>query len=63
MGVAAVSGGANDAELTLIPGADADALLRALIERGRVRRFEVRTPSLHEIFKRVVGEAVEAPAP
>ena len=55
-GVASVSDGGNDAELTLVPGADANALLRALMERGTVRRFEVRTPSLHEIFKRVVGD-------
>ena len=56
-GVAAVSDGGNDAELTLSPGADANALLSALMARGTVRRFEVRTPSLHEIFKRVVGES------
>jgi ABC-2 type transport system ATP-binding protein len=58
-GVTAVSGAPADAELTLAPGADPDALLAALVTRGSVRRFEVRAPSLHEIFKRVVGEAIE----
>ena len=56
-GVTAVSDGGKDAELSLSPGTDPNALLRALLERGTVRHFEVRTPSLHEIFKRVVGEA------
>ncbi len=57
-GVLAVSGAPADAELTLADDADPDAILRALVSRGSVRRFEVRAPSLHEIFKRVVGEAV-----
>ena len=56
-GVTAVSDGGKDAELSLAPGTDPNTLLRALLERGTVRHFEVRTPSLHEIFKRVVGEA------
>jgi ABC-2 type transport system ATP-binding protein len=61
-GVAAVSGTPAEAELTLAPGADPDAVLAALVGRGSVRRFDVRSPSLHEIFKRVVGvEATEAP--
>ena len=33
-------------------------LLRALMARGTVLRFEVRAASLNEIFKRVVGEPV-----
>jgi ABC-2 type transport system ATP-binding protein len=56
-GVAAASVTGREAELTLADGADTDALLRELARRGSVRRFEVRAPSLHEIFKRVVGEA------
>jgi ABC-2 type transport system ATP-binding protein len=55
-GVASASVTGRDAELTLAEGADTDALLRDLLGRGRVLRFEVRAPSLHEIFKRVVGE-------
>lgn len=54
-GVTAVTDHGNEAELTLEPGADANRLLAGLIERAEVRRFEVRTPSLHEIFKRIAG--------
>jgi ABC-2 type transport system ATP-binding protein len=56
-GVAAVTDHGNEAELTLRPDADPNVLLMALIDRGTVRRFEVRALSLHEVFKRVVGEA------
>jgi len=56
-GVSEVSDQGNEAELTLTPGADANTLLRALIERAEVTKFEVREPSLHEIFKRVAGGA------
>jgi len=56
-GVSAVSDQGNDAELTLAPAADPDALLQALIARAHIARFEVREPSLHEIFKRIAGGA------
>ena len=56
-GVAEVADHGNEAELTLEPGADGQVLLRALLERGEVMRFELREPSLHEIFKRVAGGA------
>jgi ABC-2 type transport system ATP-binding protein len=56
-GVAEVSDEGNEAELTLAEGADVDALLRALLDRAEITGFEVREPSLHEIFKRVVGGA------
>jgi ABC-2 type transport system ATP-binding protein len=54
-GVAAVSDRGNEAELTLDGTAEADLLLAALLERAIVTRFELREPSLHEIFKRVAG--------
>jgi ABC-2 type transport system ATP-binding protein len=41
--------------VTLKEGADPQDLLRALVGRARVRVFEVRQPSLHEIFVRLVG--------
>ena len=41
--------------VTLQEGADPQELLRALVERARVRVFEVRQPSLHEIFVRLIG--------
>ena len=56
-GVVAASGTPREAELTLAPDAEPNRLLAALMARGTVRRFEVRAPSLHEIFKRVVGDA------
>jgi ABC-2 type transport system ATP-binding protein len=59
-GVAAVHDRGREAELTLEPGADPTRVLRALLERTDLTRFEVRAPSLHEIFKRVVGTTDEA---
>jgi ABC-2 type transport system ATP-binding protein len=54
-GVAAVTDHGNEAELELEPDADPNALIAALIERAQVKRFDVREPSLHEIFKRIAG--------
>jgi ABC-2 type transport system ATP-binding protein len=56
-GVSAVSDHGNEAELTLEPDADTNALLTALLERGRITKFDVREPSLHEIFKRMAEGA------
>jgi ABC-2 type transport system ATP-binding protein len=42
-------------EVRLRDGADPQDLLRVLVERARVRVFEIRQPSLHEIFVRLVG--------
>lgn len=45
-------------EVLLAAGADAQELLRRLVERGaRVTRFESVEPSLHDIFLREVGES------
>ena len=54
-GVTAVADRGNEAELTLEPDADPGALLRALVERADLTRYEIHEPSLHEIFKRVAG--------
>ena len=56
-GVLSVTDHGNGAELTLDPEADSNALLASLLERAEVRAFDVREPSLHEIFKRVAGGA------
>ena len=56
-GVSEVTDHGNEAELSLTPEADSDALLRALLERAHLSGFEVREPSLHEIFKRIAGGA------
>jgi ABC-2 type transport system ATP-binding protein len=44
------------AEVVLRPGTDPQELLRALVGRVQVRRFDLREPSLHEIFVRTVTE-------
>ncbi len=46
-------------EVALYDDADPQALLEALVGRVRVQRFEVKTPSLHEIFVQLVGESHE----
>ena len=56
-GVSAVTDHGNEAELTLGAATDANGLLAALLERAEITRFEVREPSLHEIFKRIAGTA------
>jgi ABC-2 type transport system ATP-binding protein len=45
----------NTIEITLAKGTDPQDLLKALVERVRVRKFEVKMPSLHEIFVGLVG--------
>jgi ABC-2 type transport system ATP-binding protein len=45
----------NILEVTLADG-DSQLFLRTLIERAKVRSFNVKVPSLHEIFIKVVGE-------
>jgi ABC-2 type transport system ATP-binding protein len=54
-GAESISDHGNEAEIALVPGADPGALLRELVERAEITRFEVREPSLHEIFKKVAG--------
>ncbi len=45
----------NAAELSLAEGADPQAILEAVMPRLRIRRFEVASPSLEEIFIGKVG--------
>jgi len=42
-------------DVTLRDSVDPQDLLRTLVERSRVRAFEIKQPSLHEIFVRLVG--------
>lgn len=44
-------------EITLSDNADTQRLLKALVERVHVQRFEVKVPSLHEIFVNLVGSS------
>ena len=46
-------------ELRVDPAADSQAILRALADRARIRRFELARPSLHDIFVRIAGPEAE----
>jgi ABC-2 type transport system ATP-binding protein len=46
-------------ELRLDRGADSQQVLAALMQRGKVRHFELARPSLHDIFVRIAGPASE----
>lgn len=45
----------NALEITLAKGADPQDLLKAIAGKVRVQKFEVKRPSLHEIFVELVG--------
>ena len=54
-GVERVNDAGHRAELSLAADADPDAILRALVARLRIVRFDTRAASLHEIFVRAVS--------
>ncbi len=56
-GVARLNDHGKQAEIFLQPGADSQEILAALVGRVRIQRFDVRQPSLHEIFVSTVEEA------
>ncbi len=53
-GVLRVNDAGKTAEIFLAPDHDPQELLRNVVPRLTVRRFDIREPSLHEIFVRVV---------
>jgi len=53
--VTAVQPDGRRLDVMLRDGADPQDLLRILVERSRVRAFEIKQPSLHQIFVRLVG--------
>ena len=57
-GVTRINDAGKSAELFLDPGTDEQKVLRDLLERVTVRRFDISEPSLHEIFVRAVGGEV-----
>jgi ABC-2 type transport system ATP-binding protein len=54
-GVTRVNDAGKHAEFVLAPQFDADDLLRQIVGKVKVRRFDTREASLHEIFVRTVG--------
>ena len=59
-GVVRVNDSGKQAELLLAEDADSQAVLAALLDRVQIRRFDLREPSLHEIFIRAVGATNDA---
>ncbi len=57
--VAAVKPDGNRLEINLVEDADPQQLLRSIVDRVRVQSFEIKVPSLHEIFVNLV-EASDA---
>ena len=55
--VAHVKSEANRLEITLAANADTQQLLRSIVDRVRIQVFEVKVPSLHEIFVSLVGQS------
>jgi ABC-2 type transport system ATP-binding protein len=61
--VAKIQDFGQQAELELAVGADAQEILKALVNSGaRLSRFELATPSLHKIFVDLVGPEAAAAA-
>ena len=58
--VSRVNDSGKHAELTMQDGANPQELLRTLVDRLTIRRFDTREPSLHEIFVRAVGGRTDA---
>ena len=50
-------------EIRLVQGTDPQRLLAALVGRCRVLRFEVKRPTLHEVFLTAVGDESGGEAP
>ena len=54
-GIDRVNDAGQSAEIILEDGQDPQAFLRSIIDKVQVRRFDLREPSLHEIYVRTVG--------
>ncbi|MEE3257782.1 MAG: ATP-binding cassette domain-containing protein [Candidatus Latescibacterota bacterium] len=54
-GVVRINDSGKQAELVLAVDADSQQLLAVLLDKVQIRRFDLREPSLHEIFIRAVG--------
>ncbi|HRR56379.1 MAG TPA: DUF4162 domain-containing protein, partial [Acidobacteriota bacterium] len=56
-GVVSVQDSGRKARLRLAPGADSQELLKALVERVRIRAFRLEEPHIEEIYLQEVGAA------
>jgi ABC-type uncharacterized transport system ATPase subunit len=54
-GVTRVNDAGKHAEFVLAPGHEPDDILKQLVGKVKIRRFDTREASLHEIFVRNVG--------
>ncbi|MFT7617327.1 MAG: ABC-2 type transport system ATP-binding protein [Planctomycetota bacterium] len=54
-GVSRINDAGKTAEIFLEDGTDPQTILRTLVDKLTVRRFDLSEPSLHEIFVRAVG--------
>jgi ABC-2 type transport system ATP-binding protein len=65
VGVAQINDSGKQAEIFPAPGVDPQTILEQIVKLVQVNRFDLRQPSLHEIFVRAVGGRAEAvdPAP
>jgi ABC-2 type transport system ATP-binding protein len=59
-GIASIDDLGQEQVVTLVPGADPQALLAALVARTPVRFFELDRPSLHDIFVKIARPEPEA---
>jgi len=55
--VTAIKSNGHHLEISLADNADTQELLKSLMSRVRVQRFEVKVPSLHEIFVELVKKS------
>lgn len=61
-GVTRVNDHGMEKELRVAPGADVHAILRTIVDRTPLERFEIVQPSLHDIFVRIAGTEQEGAA-
>jgi len=54
-GVRRINDAGKTAELFLEDGIDPQEILQQMVSRLQIRRFDLRDPSLHEVFVRAVG--------
>jgi len=59
-GVVKINDSGKQVELLLHEDADSQQILAAILNKVQIRRFDLREPSLHEVFVRAVGENDDA---